>query len=161
MAREFNPPPIRQPFMVNGRMSEAWLRWFHQIREHVRADDAIAWDSVDKTGSDLADLATRLFTDLQFTGSNLTSLATRRHRDLQDLQGGTTDEYYHLTSAQQSEVTTFFGATDIAGAEAETLTDGSNADALHIHVAYANDILLTAADGLITDGGGNLLVGGA
>lgn len=159
MAREFNPPPIRQPFMVNGRMSEAWLRWFHQIREHVRADDAIAWDSVDKTGSDLADLATRLFTDLQFTGSNLTSLATRRHRDLQDLQGGTTDEYYHLTSAQQSEITAFFAATDMTGAEAETLTNDSVADDLHIHRAWADDILLASTDALITDGAGNVIIG--
>lgn len=133
MAREFNPPPIQQPFLVNGRMSEAWLRWFHQIREHVRADGSIAWDSVDKTGSSLAGLATRLFTDLQFTGSNLTSLATRLHNDLQSAQGGASAEYYHLTAAQHTEVTGFFGATDITGAEAETLTDGSAADALHTH----------------------------
>jgi hypothetical protein len=32
-----------------------------------------------------------------------------------------------------AEADTFFGATDITGAEAETLTDGSNADSLHIH----------------------------
>ena len=34
-----------------------------------------------------------------------------------------------------SEITDFFGATDITGAEAETLTDGSDADALHTHGA--------------------------
>ena len=31
------------------------------------------------------------------------------------------------------EMAAFFGATDISGAEAETLTDTSNADALHVH----------------------------
>lgn len=31
------------------------------------------------------------------------------------------------------EAATFFGATDMTGAEAETLTDGSNADAKHVH----------------------------
>jgi len=36
-------------------------------------------------------------------------------------------------SAELSEAVTFFGATDISGAEAETLTDGSNADSLHEH----------------------------
>ena len=38
-----------------------------------------------------------------------------------------------LTTAIASETSTFFGATDITGAEAETLTDGSDADALHAH----------------------------
>lgn len=35
--------------------------------------------------------------------------------------------------ANVQEADTFFGATDITGAEAETLTDGSNADAEHRH----------------------------
>ncbi len=38
------------------------------------------------------------------------------HNDLTGLDGGTTDEYYHLTLFQH-----------------DTLTDGSNADSLHIH----------------------------
>jgi len=38
-----------------------------------------------------------------------------------------------LTSANATEANTFFGSTDITGAEAETLTDGSNADSLHTH----------------------------
>lgn len=159
MTHTFQPPPLREHMIVQGRMSPVWLRWFHQIRENLGTAGAIAWTVIDKTGSSLADIETRLFTDLQFTGSNLTSLVTRRHRDLQDLQGGTTDEYYHLTSAQNTEVTGFFAATDISGSEAETLTNGSNADALHIHTAYANDILLTSVDDLITDGSGNLLIG--
>jgi hypothetical protein len=41
-----------------------------------------------------------LWSSLDFSGSNITDLATRRHRDLQDLQGGTTDQYHHLTSAE-------------------------------------------------------------
>ena len=177
MSNDFNPPPMREPMFNKDRMSPAWLRWFHQLKEHLGATGSIAWAVIDKTGSSLADLttrlftdlqftgsnltsiATRLFTDLQFTGSNLTSLATRRHRDLQDLQGGTTDEYYHFTSAQHTESTGFFAATDITGAQAETLTDGSVADSLHIHRAYADDILLTSADALVTDGNGNLLIG--
>lgn len=36
-------------------------------------------------------------------------------------------------SAELDEAVTFFGATDISGAEAEQLTDGSNADTLHTH----------------------------
>ncbi|MHA2085332.1 MAG: hypothetical protein ACXABD_16370, partial [Candidatus Thorarchaeota archaeon] len=34
------------------------------------------------------------------------------------------------------EITNFFAATDITGAQAETLTDGSDADALHTHGAF-------------------------
>ena len=74
------------------------------------------------------------------TGSNLIDILTRRHRDLQDLQGGTTAEYYHLTSAQRS-----------------TLTDGSVADSLHDH--YADDVLLTGDGEFIHDGSGQIIVG--
>ena len=121
--------------------SYAWREWLR--RTHVRVTGAaqMLWSQIDKAGS------------------NLTEIVTRRHRDLQDLQGGTTAEYYHLTSAQHTETTTFFSATDMTGAEAETLTDGSVADSLHIHTAYANDILLTSGDALVTDGSGNLIIG--
>ena len=39
------------------------------------------------------------------------------------------------TFALLDEAQTFFAASDISGAEAETLTDGSNADSLHVHAA--------------------------
>ena len=64
----------------------------------------LPWAQIDFDGSDLADLETRLFTSLQFTGSNLTSLATRLHNDLQSLQGGMTGQYFHLTSAELTEL---------------------------------------------------------
>jgi len=38
-----------------------------------------------------------------------------------------------LTPAEMNEAHDFFSATDITGAQAETLSDGSNADALHVH----------------------------
>jgi len=41
------------------------------------------------------------------------------------------------TFALLNEAQTFFGASDISGAEAETLTDGSNADSLHTHLLNA------------------------
>jgi hypothetical protein len=121
--------------------SYAWREWLR--RTHVRVTGAaqILWSQIDKAGS------------------NLTEIVTRRHRDLQDLQGGTTAEYYHLTSAQHTEATGFFAATNMTGAEAETLTDGSVADSLHIHAAYANDILLTSGDALVADGSGNVIIG--
>jgi len=66
--------------------------------------------------------------------------ASADHNSLSGLQGGTTAEYYHLTSSQHTkltgEVITFFDNTDMTGAEAERLTDGSDASAatqLHHH----------------------------
>ena len=117
-----NPPVHDQQF------SYQWREWLR--RTYVRVADAaqLLWEQVDKTGS------------------NLTDLVTRRHRDLQDLQGGTTAEYYHLTASENS-----------------TLTDGGNADGLHTHLAGAagtvDKILLTLSDALITDGYGNMLIG--
>lgn len=49
-----------------------------------------------------------------------------RGEALYRVQGG-------LTSALASEAAAFFAATDLSGAEAEALTDGSLADALHRH----------------------------
>jgi hypothetical protein len=53
----------------------------------VAEGGTIPWNSVDKTGA------------------NLTDLPTRTHNSLQSLQGGTTGEYYHLTSAQATDLT--------------------------------------------------------
>ncbi|MFH1616321.1 MAG: hypothetical protein ABIG61_14695, partial [Planctomycetota bacterium] len=55
------------------------------------------------------------------------------HNNLSGLQGGIAAEYYHFTSAQHTEIAAFWAATNISGAEAETLTDGSIADSLHEH----------------------------
>ena len=69
------------------------------------------------------------------------------HNNLSNLQGGTTDEYYHLNSEQNTEVTGFFSTTDITGTQAETLTDSSIADDLHKHT-HNN---LSSIQGGITD----------
>lgn len=66
------------------------------------------------------------------------------HNELTGIQGGVEDQYYHFTSAQHLEITAFFAATDITGVEAETLTDGSEADALHTHIAFQHLIVRKA-----------------
>ena len=53
--------------------------------------------------------------------------------ELNQLDGAT------ITAAQLTEAGTFFGSTDMTGAEAETLTDGSSADALHSHATSLID----------------------
>lgn len=80
--------------------------WLRQVQILVGGTTGtIPWSNINFTGSSLADIQTRLFTALDFSGSNLTSLATRNHNDTQNKQGGTTNEFYHLTSSQSSKLT--------------------------------------------------------
>ncbi|MHC4981550.1 MAG: DUF2793 domain-containing protein [Planctomycetota bacterium] len=59
------------------------------------------------------------------------------------------------TFALLSEAQAFFNATDISGSEAETLTDGSNADSLHVH--GVNGLETAVAGAGLTGGGGSAL----
>ena len=119
---------LPKPPIHDQQFSYQWREWLR--RTYVRIADAaqLLWSQIDKTGSNLIDLE------------------TRRHRDLQDLQGGTTAEYYHLTAANKT-----------------TLTGGGNADSLHTHLTGAagtvDKILITLTDALVTDGYGNMLIG--
>lgn len=68
--------------------SKAWLDWINAIQNILGGTSGtIPWTTVDKTGS------------------NLTDLATRQHNDLQSIQGGAANEAYHLTSAQHLGLT--------------------------------------------------------
>lgn len=71
------PPPTAEPIFD---------RWVHLLWRRLTQAGQILWDTLD------------------FTGSNLTDLETRNHNDLQTLQGGTTDEYYHMTAAEDAEL---------------------------------------------------------
>lgn len=57
-------------------------QWLYQLWKRVQESGQILWSQLD------------------FGGSNLTDLETRNHNDLQNMQGGTTNEKYHLTSAE-------------------------------------------------------------
>ena len=119
---------LPKPPIHDETLSYSWRAWLNRL--YVRANDAgqIAGTQVDLALSNLVDIGTRL------------------HNDLQNIQGGTTAEYYHLTSLQNS-----------------TLTNGSNADSLHTHLTGAagtvDKILVTTLDALVTDGYGNMLIG--
>jgi hypothetical protein len=107
-----SPPPINDNIG-----SHAWLDWFRQIDREIRSFSSVVWGNIN------------------FSGSNITDITTRNHNQLQSHDGGTSGQYYHLTQAQHTEATTFFANTNITGAEAETLSNGSNADSLHTHDA--------------------------
>jgi len=57
---------------------------------------------------------------------------------------------YTGAMADLNEASTFFQATDITGAQAETLSDGSNADSLHIHT-YAEKGAISAGATTVTN----------
>jgi hypothetical protein len=83
-------------------------------------EDTIA--NVEAAAGDLAEMGFAMDTTDGKLGIHISGTwywfapAITDHNTLDGLQGGTTDEYYHLTQTQH-----------------DTLTDGSNADALHTH----------------------------
>jgi hypothetical protein len=96
-------------------------------------------DSADVTfdGGTLTNLISSNVEDAIIELEGLIASEVDTHNLLIGLQGGASEQYYHLSLSQYTEVTDFFGATDITGAQAETLTDGSNADSLHVHDSSA------------------------
>lgn len=125
--------------------SQRWLEWFRLISLEINEISTVTWGNINFTGSNITDIVSRQHNNLQLiqggtsgqyyhlTAAQHAALSAGPHNSLSGLQGGTATEYYHLTNSQHSEVTTFFGSTDITAAEAETLTDGSDADSLHTH----------------------------
>lgn len=85
--------------------SFAWQQWYLALQQLYTGTGALAWALVDKSGS------------------NLTDIVTRDHASLQNMQGGTTGERYHLTSAQNVTMATLSGST-----WTPTLTNVTNLD---------------------------------
>ena len=81
MADLLPPAPIDEP-----PRSYAWVDYYEKMVTKINQINNLSWSSVNKTGSSLADLQTRL------------------HNSLQTIQGGTTNEYYHLTQTQHSHI---------------------------------------------------------
>ena len=77
------PAPVRDPWG-----SYTWEEWFRRLRDRATASlTSVTWTGID------------------FTGSSLTNILDRDHNDLTTIQGGTSAEYYHLTSAQHTNLT--------------------------------------------------------
>lgn len=71
---------------------------------------------------------------------NATTLIIWPQARVEDLSGTNSD----TTTANLNEAMTFFANTDITGAQAETLTDGSDANALHVHPGPENGTITGA-----------------
>lgn len=96
MAGTLPPAPINEP-----PGSFAWAEWYTQLSSLYSASGAIPWASINTTGS------------------NITDIASRAHNNLQSIQGGVTGEYYHLPAV---------GGTFRGGNGAPSNGDGSNGD---------------------------------
>lgn len=66
-----------------------WNQWYEKLRTLVNnISTSIGW------------------VNLNFSGSKIQDIVDRQHNNLTSLQGGTAGEYYHLTAAQYSTITT-------------------------------------------------------
>ena len=81
------PPVPKDPIEPDSRI---WREWFNKVRNVIvgTAQGVISWAS------------------LNFDGSNITDIVTRNHNDLQTIQGGTANQYYHLTATQLTNLGT-------------------------------------------------------
>ena len=110
----------------------------------ISAGDLVFWDvadnNVNKTASGNYAIGVALI-DAASADTTVVIAFDGAHQHVADITG---------------EAATFFGATDLTGANAETLSDGSNADALHVHdtagiTADAIDGTLLADDAVGTE----------
>ena len=77
---QFNLPP--PPSAEKDLNDYVWRDWFTRLRNYVVSQGQILWSQIN------------------FTGSKITDIQSRSHQDLQSLQGGTSNQYYHLTSTE-------------------------------------------------------------
>lgn len=107
--------PVTLPPVPVGEKENSylWTQWYLKLEQLLNSEDGVAWILVDKTGSSLADLA------------------TRNHSDLQSMQGGTSGERYHLTLTQHTSLTAL--PTIAAGTWTPTLTNVTNVAASTVY----------------------------
>lgn len=91
------PAPINEP-----PGSFAWQQWYLELQKLYSTGGAIPWVTIDTSGSDLADIA------------------TRPHSALQSMQGGTSGSHFHLIKATKAVLLHDFAS--IAGAGNATQT---------------------------------------
>lgn len=81
MAISYLPKPPKELVEMSKNVS----LYLQELDRLLNNSESIEWDRVNKDGSSLADLATKL------------------HSDLDQKQGGTSGEHYHLTEAQHAQ----------------------------------------------------------
>lgn len=116
MATPSSLPPF--PLQDIRQFPYSFQDWLRRLQSILGGSTGmISWVQIDKTGSNLTDLATRNHNQLQniqggtsgnffhLSSLNLTALTTRNHNDLQNIAGGASNDYSHLTAAQNTSLT--------------------------------------------------------
>lgn len=82
------PPVPPGDIQSNPAVWKEWLTKIQRIVNGIAPTGLISWT-----------------TGIDFTGSTLSSILSRAHNVLQSMQGGASNEYYHMTSAQNTMLT--------------------------------------------------------
>lgn len=101
MANKIPPVPIG-----SAPGSAFWNDWYEKLRNLINSGTI-----------------SQLWSSLDFTASNITDIVTRNHNNLQGFQGGTTGEYYHLTQAQHTALSSSISVSTVT--TNTTLTDAN------------------------------------
>lgn len=88
MSAAVPPPPTNAP-----PGSFAWADWYYKLTRYVSTAGSVPWSIVNKTGADITDIP------------------NRSHNHLQTLQGGTANEFYHMTSAEHATLAGLVGGS--------------------------------------------------
>lgn len=116
MASSLPPPPIGEP-----PDSLAWQQWYIQLGQIFAATGGtIAWALVDKTGS------------------NITDIAARVHNNLQSMQGGSGGSFYHLGTALKGSKTHDFGNIVAGAKDTTTITVTGAATTNVVSIGYSS-----------------------
>lgn len=117
-----SPPPSREKLPISGNYAEmprAWLKWFTDISTQVGTAATVTWQSISKTGSNLADLETRNHSALQ--NLNTADYAHLYLADRDNLVGGA-DTVLHYHASDRSDVNQTF--SDVTTNDASTAKHG-------------------------------------
>jgi len=128
---------IQLPPIPNNPITDVfvWRDWFYKVSQALVQQASIAWTSLD------------------FTGSNLRDIVTRQHGALQDIQGGIPGQYYHLTTAQWTSISSLptFGTMATQNANSVAITGGSIAGT----IIPTGGLSVTITTAKLTTGGAN------
>jgi hypothetical protein len=117
MAGGLPPPPTRA---ASGDFQ--WTAWYNQLYTLLSTTGSVAWSLINFAGSSLSDIqnkAHNLLTSMQggttneyyhLTAAQYAAIGAGTHNSLSGLQGGTASEYYHLTQLQHANTTAIVSA---------------------------------------------------
>lgn len=123
--------PIPLPPIPNNPITDVfvWRDWFYKVSQLLSQQAAIAWTSID------------------FTGSNIRDIVTRQHNALQDIQGGQANQYYHLSAAQYSALPSIlspsYGAFQNTADQTYAVANTAYIVALNT-IDYSNNVTLSS-----------------